>query len=148
MIVAATLLAPPLEPKRKKAIASYDPAIAKTLVEAVDALRQGVVPCGKCGEMPNYAHQLPAELGAWIGQPQAEALAQKLMESYNVESFGHQFMHLPVAERDVKFGCDLRSGLPAQDRMIFSLAVRLIEISSMWRLYSLLMRVLHAPLRG
>lgn len=103
-ILAATLLAPPLEPKRKKAIASYFRAIAKTLVEAAEALRQGVVPHGKCGEMLHYAHRLPAELGAWIGQAQAEALAQKLMESYNVESFGHQFMHLPAAERDAKFG--------------------------------------------
>ena len=39
-----------------------------------------------------------------IGQQQAAALSQKLMESYNVESFGHQFMHLPKAERDAKFG--------------------------------------------
>ena len=65
-ILAATLLAPPLEPKRKKAIASYYRAIAKTLVEAADALRQGVVPHGKCGEMLHYAHRLPAELGDFV----------------------------------------------------------------------------------
>ena len=79
-------------------------SIAKTLGEAAQALREGPVPHGKCGEMLGYAQQLPAELGDLIGQAQAAALAQKLMESYSVESFGHQFMHLPTAERAAKFG--------------------------------------------
>lgn len=103
-ILAATLLAPPLDPKRRKAIAGYYRAIARTLAEAAAALRQGVVPHGKCGEMLGYAQQLPAELGDVIGQQQAAALSQKLMESYAVEHFGGQFMHLPHAERDAKFG--------------------------------------------
>lgn len=103
-ILAASLLAPPLDPKRKQRIARYYRAIAKTLVEAAEALRQGVVPHGKCGEMLGYAQQLPVEIGDVIGQEQAEALSQKLMESYQVESFGHQFMHLEKAERDAKFG--------------------------------------------
>lgn len=67
-------------------------------------MRQGTVPHGKCGEMSNYAHELPAAIGDVIGQEQAAALSQKLLESYEVESFGHQFMHLPQAERDAKFG--------------------------------------------
>lgn len=103
-VLAATLLAPPLEPKRKKAIAAYYRAIAKTLAEAAEALRQGTVPHGKCGEMLGYAQQLPSEIGDVIGQEQAAALSQKLMESYRVEHFGGQFMHLPTAERDAKFG--------------------------------------------
>ena len=102
-ILAATLLAPPLESKRKKAIARYYRAIAKTLTEVAQALRQGAVPHGKCGEMLGYSQQLPAELSDVIGQQQAAALSQKLMDSYNVESFGHQFMNLPKAERDTKF---------------------------------------------
>lgn len=103
-VLAATLLAPPLDPKRTKAIARYYRAIAKTLGEAAEALRQGVVPHGKCGEMLGYAQQLPAELGDVIGQQQAAALSQKLLESYSVEHFGEQFMHLPQAEREAKFG--------------------------------------------
>jgi hypothetical protein len=103
-VLAATLLAPPLEPARKKAIAAYYRAIAKTLAQASEALRQGVVPHGKCGEMLGYAHQLPTEIGDVIGEEQAAALARKLEESYRVEAFGHQFMHLPPAERDAKFG--------------------------------------------
>jgi hypothetical protein len=103
-ILAATLLAPPLDAKRKKAIAGYYRAIAKTLTEAAAALRQGVVPHGTCGEMLGYAQQLPAELGDVIGQQQAEALSKKLMESYAVEHFGEQFMPLPQAEREAKFG--------------------------------------------
>jgi hypothetical protein len=103
-ILAATLLSPPLDPQRKKAIAGYYRRIAKTLSEAAEALRQGIVPHGKCGEMQGYAQQLPTEIGDVIGQPQAAALSQKLMESYAVEHFGEQFMHLPQAERDAKFG--------------------------------------------
>lgn len=103
-VLAATLLAPPVDPKRKKAITGYYRAIARTLGEAAEHLRRGVVPHGTCGEMLGYAHQLPAEIGDVIGQEQAAALSQKLMESYRVESFGHQFMHLPQAERDAKFG--------------------------------------------
>ena len=103
-ILAATLLAPPLDAARKKAITAYYRAIAKTLGEVANALRAGTVPHGKCGEMLGYAQQLPAVLGDMIGQPQAAALAQKLMESYAVEQFGVQFMHLPQAERDARFG--------------------------------------------
>ena len=103
-ILAASLLAPPLDAARKKSITAYYRAIAKTLGEAATALRAGTVPHGRCGEMLGYAQQLPAVLGDMIGQPQAAALAQKLMESYAVEQFGVQFMHLPQAERDAKFG--------------------------------------------
>src|SRR5262245_4237100 len=67
-VLAATLLAPPLDPERKKAIGAYYRAIAKVLTEAAGALRQGVVPHGKCGEMLGYAQQLPAVLGDVIGQ--------------------------------------------------------------------------------
>lgn len=110
-VFAATLLAPPLEPKRKKAIASYYRAIAKTLVEAAEALRQGAVPHGKCGQMLGYAQQLPREIGDVIGQEQAMELSRKLMESYRVEHFGGQFMHLPHTERDAKFaGLDEAAG--------------------------------------
>jgi hypothetical protein len=103
-ILAATLLAPPIDAARKKAITAYYRAIAKTLGEAARALREGTVPHGKCGEMLGYAQQLPAELGDVIGQQQAAALSRKLMESYAVEHFGGQFMHLPQAEREAKFG--------------------------------------------
>ena len=41
--------------------------IAKTLGEAAQALRDGPVPHGKCGEMLGYAQQLPAVLGDVIG---------------------------------------------------------------------------------
>lgn len=103
-VLAATLLAPSLDLKGKKAIGRYFRGIAKTRSAAAEALRQGEVPHGKCGEMLGYAQQLPAELGDVIGQEQAEALSQKLMESYAVEHFGAQFMHLPQAEREAKFG--------------------------------------------
>ena len=102
-ILAASLLAPPLDAKRKKAIGAYYRAIAKTLNEAAEALRQGVVPHGNCGEMLGYAQQLPSHLGDVIGQEQAAALSQKLMESYEVETFGYQFMDLDKVERDAKF---------------------------------------------
>jgi hypothetical protein len=103
-ILAATLLSPPLDPQRKKAVAGYFRRIAKTLGEAAAALRQGSVPHGKCGEMLGYAEELPTVLGEVIGQQQAEALSRKLMESYAVEQFGSQFMHLRDAERNAKFG--------------------------------------------
>ena len=103
-VLAAALLAPPIDAKRKKAISSYFRAIAATLKTTAEVLRQGSVPYGKCGEMLGYAEQLPSLLGDVIGQQQAAALSKKLMESYEVESFGHQFIHLPKAERDAKFG--------------------------------------------
>lgn len=67
-------------------------------------MRQGTVPDGKCGEMLSYAHELAMAIGDVIGQEQAAALSRKLLESYQVESFGHQFMHLPTIERNAKFG--------------------------------------------
>ena len=103
-ILAASLLAPPLDAQRKDSIARYYKGIATVLTGAARALRQGRVPHGKCGEMLSYAHQLPATIGDVIGLEQATALSQKLMESYQVESFGDQFMHLPPTEREAKFG--------------------------------------------
>jgi hypothetical protein len=104
MILAASLLAPPLDPARKANVADYYLRIATTLSEAADALRRGVVPHGKCGEMRFHAEHLPETIGDVIGPTQATALSCKLMESYKVESFGYQFMSLPPAERDAKFG--------------------------------------------
>ncbi len=110
-VLAATLLAPPLDAARKKAVAAYYRGIAKTLVEAAKELRAGSVPHGKCGEMLYFAQQLPTELGDVIGPAQASALSNKLMESYRVESFGGQFMHLPPADRNAKFdGLDEAAG--------------------------------------
>lgn len=103
VILAATLLAPPLQSERKDAIARYYRGIAKTLSDTAKALRQGSVPHGKCGEMLGYAHQLPAELGDVIGQEQANALSRKLLESYAVEHAGDNLEDLPHAERDAKF---------------------------------------------
>ena len=103
-ILAAALLAPPLDEKRKKAITAIFRAIAKTLTEAASALREGQIPSGKCGELLYYSQQLPSALGDVFGAEQAAALSQKLQESYNVEGFGYQYMQLPEAERNVKFG--------------------------------------------
>lgn len=103
VILAATLLAPPLDPQRKKAIARYYRSIAKTLGDTAQALRQGTIPHGKCGEMLGYAHQLPTEIGEVIGQAQAAALADKLLESYRVEHASDDLDGLSPAERDTKF---------------------------------------------
>jgi hypothetical protein len=104
VILAATLLAPPLDAQRKKAIARYYRGIAKTLSDTARALRQGTIPHGKCGEMLGYAHQLPAEIGDVIGQAQAAALADKLLESYRLEHAGDDLDGLSPAERDARFG--------------------------------------------
>jgi len=104
MVLAASLLAPPLDPVPKANVADNYQRIATTLSEAADALRHGVIPHGKCGEMLFHAEQLPATIGDAICPTQATALSRKLMESYQVESFGYQFMNLPPAERDAKFG--------------------------------------------
>ena len=103
-VAAASLLAPPIEQERKGAVSRYYEDIAIVLTEAAQALRQGSVPHGKCGELLSFAHQLPATIGDVIGFEQASALAQKLLECYQVESFGRQFMHLPPTERAAKFG--------------------------------------------
>jgi hypothetical protein len=103
-ILAASLLAPPLDAQRKADIVDYYRSIAQTLSDAAQALRQGDIPHGKCGEMLGYAQMLVATIGDVIGRDQAAALSGKLMESYQVEAFGHQFMHLPPAERDARFG--------------------------------------------
>ena len=103
-VAAASLLAPPIEQERKGAVSRYYEDIAIVLTEAAQALRQGSVPHGKCGELLSFAHQLPATIGDVIGFEQASALAQKLLECYQVESFGRQFMHLPPTEREAKFG--------------------------------------------
>jgi hypothetical protein len=66
-ILAATLLAPSLDPERKKAGAGYYRRIAKTLTETAKGLRAGTIPHGRCGEMLGYAHELPAALGDVIG---------------------------------------------------------------------------------
>lgn len=103
-IFAASLLAQPLDPQRKADVVAYYLRIATTLGEAAESLRQRIVPHGKCGEMLGYAKTLVESIGDVIGPEQAEALAEKLMLSYRVESFGQQFMHLPDAERNAKFG--------------------------------------------
>jgi hypothetical protein len=103
-VLAASLLAPPLDPQHKADIVDFYHRIAQTLIDAAAALRQGQIPHGKCGEMLYHAQTLAATIGDVIGQPQAAALADKLLDSYRVEAFGHQFMNLPPAERDAKFG--------------------------------------------
>jgi hypothetical protein len=102
-ILAATRLAPPLDAQRRQEVTAYYLAIAQTLDDAVQALRAGVVPHGKCGEMRGYAQQLAHELGDVISPQQAAGLSHELMQSYDVERFGAAFMHLPDAERDEKF---------------------------------------------
>jgi hypothetical protein len=77
VILAATLLAPPLDPARKKAVAGYYRRIAKTLTETAKGLRAGTIPHSRCGEMLGYAHELPAALGDVIGQEQAKALLDR-----------------------------------------------------------------------
>ena len=104
MVLAASRLAPPLDPQRKAEIVDYYRRIARTLNEAAEALRQGTIPYGKCGEMEAHAMMLPEELGDVIGHKQAAALAGKLLEAHRVEGFGYQFMQLPLAERNAKFG--------------------------------------------
>lgn len=104
VILAATLLAPPLDPERKKAIARYYRGIAKALTETAKALRQGTIPHGKCGEMLGYAEQLQVEIGDVIGQEQANALSRKLLESYALEHAGDDLGELSPAERDLRFG--------------------------------------------
>ena len=103
-VLAASLLAPPLDAQRKADIVDYYRGIALTLSEAAAVLRQGQIPHGKCGEMLGHAQMLVATIGDVIGQAQAVALAEKLLDSCRVEAFGHQFMNLPPAERDAKFG--------------------------------------------
>ncbi len=105
-ILAASLLAKPLDAQRKTDIADYYPRIVLTLSEAAEALRQGDISHHKRGEMEGHARMIPAVIGDVIGQGQAAALSAKLMESRQVEAFGHQFMQLPSAERDAKF-CEL-----------------------------------------
>jgi hypothetical protein len=50
-VLAASLLAASLNPKPKNAIARYYRAIAKTLTEAAEALRQIMVAHGNCNEI-------------------------------------------------------------------------------------------------
>ena len=68
------------------------------------------MPHGKCGEMLGYAQQLPAVLGDVIGQQQAAALSQKLMESYAMEHFGGQFTSIPSRARGEFGGLDEAAG--------------------------------------
>ena len=111
VIYAATLLAPPLDALRKQHIEDYYNAIAQTLEDAGTILRQRQIPHGKCGEMLNYAENLPGDIADAIGADQASAFASKLMEAYHVEGFGHQFFHLPQPELDAKFaGLDEAAG--------------------------------------
>ena len=73
-VLAASKLAPPLDAQRKSEIVDYYHRIAHTLNEAAEALRQGTIPYGKCGEMEGHAKMLPAALGDVIGHEQAAAL--------------------------------------------------------------------------
>jgi hypothetical protein len=101
-LLAASLLAPPLDPQRKADIVALFQAIAGTLTDAVAALRQGQVPHGKCGELHGLASHLPAAVGDAIGEPQAQALGAKLLESYDVERFGAEWLGWPEAQREEK----------------------------------------------
>ena len=110
-VLAAALLAAPLEPVRKHAVENYLEAVAQTLNHAAAELRQGIVPHGTCGAMHGYAEHLASVLGDVIGQAQATALGDKLRESYEVEKLAAQFMQLPADERDAKFaGLDEAAG--------------------------------------
>lgn len=102
-LLQATLQAAPVDPARKAALIDYYNAIAQTLEEAADELRQGRIPYGHCGALRGHAEQLPLVAGDVIGPDMAEAIAAKLLECYEVERFGTRSMHLPPAERDEKF---------------------------------------------
>lgn len=102
-INAASLLAPPMDAARVQRITEYYNNIALTLDESAAVLKQRVVPHGKCGELYGYAMNLPADIGDAIGVEQARAFAEKLKESYQIESFGSQFFHLPQNEMEAKF---------------------------------------------
>lgn len=102
-VLGATLQAAPVDPARKAALIEYYGAIAQTLERAAEVLRQGRIPHGMCGELRAHAEHLPAVAGDVIGPDVARAMAGKLLECYEVERFGHQFMRLPPAERDERF---------------------------------------------
>ena len=102
-LLQATLQAAPVDPARKAVLIDYYNAIAQTLEEVADELRQGCIPHGRCGALRGHAEQLPLVAGDVIGPDMAAAIAAKLLECYEVERFGTRFMHLPPAERDEKF---------------------------------------------
>jgi hypothetical protein len=102
-VLQATLQAAPVDPQRKADLMAYYEAIARTLEEAAEELRQGRIPHGRCGALRGHAEQLPLVAGDVIGPDMADAIARKLLECYEVERFGTRFMHLPPAERDEKF---------------------------------------------
>jgi len=102
-VLQATLQAAPVDPARKAAIIDYYQAIAQTLEGAADELRQGRIPHGRCGELRGHAEQLPLVVGDVIGPDMARAIADKLLECYEVERFGSRFMGLPPAQRNEKF---------------------------------------------
>lgn len=102
-VLGASLQAAPVDPARKAALIDYYNAIAQTLEEAAEELRQGRIPHGRCGALRGHAHQFAAVTGDVIGPDLAEAISRKLLECYEVEAFGHRFMGLPSAERNEKF---------------------------------------------
>lgn len=102
-VLQATLQAAPVDPQRKAELMAYYSAIAQTLEEAAQELREGRIPYGHCGALRGHAEQLPLVAGDVIGPDIAAAIATKLLECYEVERFGTRFMHLPSAERHEKF---------------------------------------------
>ena len=102
-LLQATLQAAPVDPQRKAELVAYYTAIAQTLEDAAQELREGRVPYGRCGALRGHAEHLPIVAGDVIGPDMASAITVKLLECYEVERFGTHFMHLPPAERDEKF---------------------------------------------
>jgi hypothetical protein len=102
-LLQSTLQAAPVDPQRKADLMAYYTSIAQTLEDAAQELREGRIPYGRCGALRGHAEHLPIVAGVVIGHDMAAAIATKLLECYEVERFGTQFLHLPPAERDEKF---------------------------------------------
>lgn len=70
---------------RKKDVADFIDAIAKTIEDTAAALRSNQYPGGKCAELFAHSKQMEAAIGDLIGPLKAQELAAQLQEIWEVE---------------------------------------------------------------
>ena len=87
---------------RKKDVADFIDAIAKTIDDTIGALRSNQYPGGKCAELFAHSKQMEAAIGDLIGQLKAQELAAQLQEIWEIEQLFGELQSVTPPERSRK----------------------------------------------
>lgn len=88
--------------ERKRQVADFVEAIAKTIDDTAAELRAQQYPGGKCAELFAHAQIMEAAIGDLIGEAKAKELAAQLKEIWEIERLFGELKSDPLAEKTRK----------------------------------------------